>query len=98
MTRTGTASRSPATTAGPASGRWRRRRSTTSSTEAGDGPSSRGFFRPSASRVDVKVDVLFERRPLRREPDAEVSIAFIAESFEHEPALALAATGNFENA
>ena len=64
----------------------------------GDGPSSRGFFRPSASRVDVKVDVLFERRPLRREPDAEVSIAFIAESFEHEPALALAATSNFENA
>src|SRR6266850_7840573 len=33
MTRTGTASRSPATTAIPASGRWRRRRCTTSSTE-----------------------------------------------------------------
>src|SRR4051812_14415066 len=37
MTRTGTALRSPATTVIAAIGRWRRRRSTTSSTEAAHG-------------------------------------------------------------
>src|SRR4026207_1358845 len=37
MTRTGIALPSPATTAIAASGRWRRRRCTTSSIEAGDG-------------------------------------------------------------